>query len=259
MSVLSGKRAAEAINRRPSSVTYRVCPTSREEAHENSGTVYVKHTREPLWRGLTRLEWPQSWRVARLERLMKRAGLSVPRVWLAASRVGRSGVEHVVVLEGVAGASLREVRQRDGRGAVYEDAIAAAAKAAAKLHDAGFVHGDMVPGNLMFAEPQNELDADQGSGVVFIDNDRTRRVYGPWRWRARFRNAAQLSLRLRLLGRWADARAFLRAYAEVADLSPWQMRSVRKAAVRRSREAFRLEKAQGLRAEMDGGPAYDGP
>ncbi|MEM7576121.1 MAG: lipopolysaccharide kinase InaA family protein [Planctomycetota bacterium] len=253
--VLAERWPSEALNRRERSVAYRV----RREVHRSVvDEVYVKHTSEPLLRGLLRLEWPQSWRVARLEAKMRSAGLAVPGVWLAASRVGWRGLEHVVVLAGVPGESLREMRQTLGRGGAYDDALRTAARAVTRLHDAGFVHGDLVPGNLLL--PPEASDGQGGaSPVVFIDNDRTRRVVGPWRLRARCRNAAQLSYRLRLLGRWADARTFLRAYAAASDLPAWQVRSVRMAAVRRSRRSFKLAKARGLRAEMDGGPVYDGP
>ncbi|MEM8494635.1 MAG: lipopolysaccharide kinase InaA family protein [Planctomycetota bacterium] len=249
--VLSGHRSAEPLNQRSNSVTFRVPTEQFGDADAQRDSFYVKHTRETLLRGVLRLEWPQAWRVARLEALMLRAGLAVPKVWLAASRVGREGVEHVVVLEGVPGRSLLDVRQQAGRGADYDRAIREAALAAAKLHGAGFVHGDMVPGNLMLAKG--------GPGdkqrIVFIDNDRTRRVYGPWRWRARLRNTAQLTYRLRLLGRWADARTFLRVYAEACGLPPSQIRWIRGASIRRSRVGFPRGKAQRLRAEMDGSPA----
>ncbi|MEM8782274.1 MAG: lipopolysaccharide kinase InaA family protein [Planctomycetota bacterium] len=249
--VLAERWPSEAVNRRERSVAYRVEPAP---ARRIADELYVKHTREPLLRGLLRLGRPQSWRVARIGRAMREAGIGVPTVWFAGSRLSRPWLEHAVVLAGVDGVSLRALRRSIGRGEAYDRAVVRAAEAAAHLHACGFGHGDFVPGNVLLGPASDGRER----SVTFIDNDRTRRVLGPWRLRARCRNTAQMAHRLRLLGRWADARTLLRAYASASGLPSAAMRRVRRAAVRRARRDFGLDKARGLRQEMDGGPIYRG-
>ena len=77
-----------------------------------------------------------------------------------------------------AGISLRQKRQ----------ALAQLAMEIRRLHDLGFVHGDLVPGNIFVAPT-----TDGTMGYCFMDNDRTRR-YPTWLphrlWR---RNLVQLN------------------------------------------------------------------
>jgi serine/threonine protein kinase len=66
--------------------------------------------------------------------------------------------------------------------------IAQLAREIRRFHDLGFVHGDLVPGNIFIA-----LEAQQTARFCFMDNDRTRR-YPAWlRQRLWRRNLLQLN------------------------------------------------------------------
>jgi hypothetical protein len=133
--------------------------------------------------------------------------------------LGRCGIpapEALLVGSG-GGAGVLVTQEVEGRGLV--DALAGAVvpvaakrrllrelgRAVARLHASGFVHGDLVPTNLLVAP----------AGVVFLDNDRTRRSPLLVWWQAR-RNLVQLGRfvvpgltladRLRVLSAYAQAR-----------------------------------------------------
>jgi hypothetical protein len=78
----------------------------------------------------------------------------------------------------------------------------------ARLHTAGFVHGDLVPANVLVREP----------GFVFLDNDRTRRSR-VLVWLGAYRNLVQLGRHV-VPGVTATDRArVLAAYARGCGLS----------------------------------------
>lgn len=95
-----------------------------------------------------------------------------------------------------------------GRGQLHRkrEQLRQLAREIRRLHDTGFVHGDLVPYNIMVREEASKIS------YFFLDNDRTRR-YPRWLpqrfWR---RNLVQLN-RFELPGiSLPDRRRFLRAY-----------------------------------------------
>ena len=97
----------------------------------------------------------------------------------------------------------------------------------ARLHRAGFIHGDLTPHNLFIAQDPARF--------VFIDNDRTRRVRPIGAARRRLRNFVQLGrFDLDRVTR-ADRMRVLRAYASALGLRNWRALRNRAAAMLRER------------------------
>jgi serine/threonine protein kinase len=118
---------------------------------------------------------------------------------------------------GAVSLSLREKRR----------ILAALAQELRKLHDLGFIHGDLVPGNIFVAAA-----GEQPVQFVFMDNDRTRR-YPVWLARyllARYlwrRNLVQLN-RFPLAGiSLQDRMRFFHAYVRRGKLLPQDAKLVR--------------------------------
>jgi hypothetical protein len=147
----------------------------------------------------------RAWRAYRMGRTLAEAGFRVPEALL----VGRRGGEGVLVTAEVVAPSLLDAIAAAQRGAVRASAkrrlLDMLGTQVGQLHAAGFVHGDLVPSNLLA----------ERNALVLLDHDRTRR--GPplvW-WGAR-RNLVQLgrfvvpgitvSDRLRVLRAYATAR-----------------------------------------------------
>lgn len=163
------------------------------ESAADACAVFVKHYPSPDGR--------RAVRAFRMAGALARAGFGAPAPLVVATR----GQEGLLVTREVAGTALATVVARFGPGArrAKRALLAALGREVARLHAAGFVHGDLVPPNLLVAD----------GGFVFLDNDRTRRL--PFAVGAR-RNLVQLGRfvvpgvgltdRARVLRAYADAR-----------------------------------------------------
>jgi hypothetical protein len=139
----------------------------------------------------------RAWRAWRMGAALDAAGLDVPEALM----VGCCGGAGVLVTRDAGGEALVDVLSAAGRVA-KRDLLRGLGRAVGALHAAGFVHGDLVPSNLLVRE----------GSVVFLDNDRTRRGRLLVWWGAR-RNLVQLG-RFVVPGVSATDRArVLRAYA----------------------------------------------
>jgi hypothetical protein len=116
-------------------------------------TLFVKH-----WRA------PGGWRAQRAFRMgeaLASAGFAAPEAVLVGERLG-SGI---LVTRDTGGEDLLAAVARLGDARVAKRRLLARLGAeVARLHDAGFVHGDLVPTNVRVTDT-----------FVFLDNDRTRR------------------------------------------------------------------------------------
>src|SRR5205814_2445217 len=98
----------------------------------------------------------------RMARALAARGFGAPEVLLAAERA-RAGL---LVARDAGGEDLASALARRGLTRVGKRALLRALGAeVARLHAAGFVHGDLVPPNVRVS----------GDRLVFLDNDRTRR------------------------------------------------------------------------------------
>ena len=132
--------------------TSRHARTTRITANE--GVLFVKHWEAPgAWR---------AWRAFRMGEALAAAGFAAPEPVLIAAR-GNAGL---FVTRDTGGEELLAAAARLGadRGAKRR-LLSRLGAEVARLHAAGFVHGDLVPTNVRV----------RGEGFVFLDNDRTRR------------------------------------------------------------------------------------
>jgi hypothetical protein len=154
----------------------------------------------------------RSWRMA--ERLRARA-LAAPETVLVATRA-RAGI---LVTRDVGGEALADAVTGAGRPAKRR-LLHELGAAVARLHDAGFVHGDLVPPNVRVRD----------GAFVFLDHDRTRAGRALVWWGAR-RNLVQLGRfvvagvgvtdRARVLAGYGAARGLARG--ERRALARWVM------------------------------------
>jgi len=175
---------------------------ARTQRVEVSGAVvYVKAYPSPGAR--------RAWRAFRMGRALELAGFRVPEALV----VGRRGGEGVLVTGEVAAPSLLEAITAAPAGSAHPQRkrrlLEALGTQVAHLHGAGFVHGDLVPSNLLAC----------GDTLVFLDHDRTRRSPLLVWWGAR-RNLVQLG-RFVVPGLTAsDRMRVLRAYSGARQLGP---------------------------------------
>jgi hypothetical protein len=190
-------------------------------------------------------------RAFRMGTALAAAGLAVPSVVLAARRAG----EGVLVTRDVGGEDVLAAleRRRSARGA-KRALLAALGAEVARLHEAGFVHGDLVPANVRLV----------GERFVFLDNDRTRRSALLVRLTGR-RNLVQLGRfvvpglsladRARVLAAYARGRALGRDARR--DLARWLVRktTARRCAI--DRIAADTAARAGFRELMRSGGPFD--
>lgn len=140
-----------------------------QRVETGSGVVYVKVYPAPGGR--------RAVRAYRMGRALVRGGFGAPHALL----VGRGGSAGVLVTQEVAGRPLLEAVAHVGARHRKRALLRALGAEVGRLHGAGFVHGDLVPSNVLVAD----------AGLVFLDHDRTRRSPLLVWWHAR-RNLVQL-------------------------------------------------------------------
>jgi hypothetical protein len=118
------------------------------------GALYVKHWPAPGAR--------RAWRAFRMGEALAAAGFAAPEAVL----VGARGGAGLLVTRDAGGEELLAAAARLGADRRAKRGLLARLGAeVARLHVAGFVHGDLVPTNVRV----------DGDVLVFLDNDRTRR------------------------------------------------------------------------------------
>jgi len=195
--------------------TAQVDPAACLRAAETEGGRASRHARTmrlPTGEGVLFVKSypaPGGWRATRAFRMARELGargFGAPEVVIAAVR-GHAGllVTRDAGGEDLASALARRSALRAGKRAL----LRSLGEEVARLHRAGFVHGDLVPPNVRV----------RGTEFVFLDNDRTRRG-GFLVWLVGRRNLVQLgrfvvagvtaSDRARVLAAYGTARGFSR-------------------------------------------------
>ncbi len=176
----------------------------------NAGPCYVKHFKPVpghggLWRRLRRLiRRSLALHCMRVAERMRRTGVATAPVVLAGRRrVGRRR-EHVLVTRDVPGENLQAALFAADSRTEQRRLVELAAEHIAALHRAGFVHGDLLPGNLIVSPDRAQLS--------FVDNDRTTVRPAPLASRGRRRNVEQIVYRLYATTRAEVTRAFIERY-----------------------------------------------
>lgn len=151
------------------------------------GAVYVKHIEtlvdgrhffKDIWK---RLKWRfcanRSLRTWAVTRSMRACGIGCAEPLLCARRTRGMGAEEVFIAREVPYVSVPSaLSEHANSSALVERILSEVSVGLAAFHRPGFVHGDCIPGNLLY-------DIAQGR-VYFIDNDRTFRYQvGSLVWR----------------------------------------------------------------------------
>jgi len=196
---------------------------------------------------------PGGWRATqalRMGQALRAAGFCAPAVVAVARRAGAG----LLVTRDVGGEDLLAAVARCSRHSEKRALLGRLGAEVARLHRAGFVHGDLVPPNLRVV----------GERFVFLDNDRTRRSRLLVRLAAR-RNLVQLGRfvvpgvtvtdRARVLAAYAAARGLSRRARR--RLARWLVAKTvaRRCAIDRIPEAAAAR--AGFRALMRSGGPFD--
>src|SRR5262249_17717495 len=149
------------------------------------GQVFVKvlDSRSGLWERLRRFQRPRGEQVAAVTESLRRDGFEVPAILMRGIEDrGRellvSARAHGLVLT----RRLREVAKERGRKRAM---LTELGTEIARLHRAGYLHGDLTPYNIVVV-------SEAPVRFAFIDHDRTRRTGVSRLARARLRNLVQL-------------------------------------------------------------------
>ena len=124
--------------------------------------------------------------VARMTAALNEAGVHAPQLVVFGQE--RNHGRAIIATERVAGRALPGFLQagRGGDGVLRKRALLhALGVEIARLHRAGFIHGDLTPYNVFVARGEPPR-------FIFIDHERTCRAFAPGRWRRRLRNLVQL-------------------------------------------------------------------
>ncbi len=181
------------------------------------GTVFVKHFKVPGWRELFRQWFRRGKGRNEGKRAVRLASIGVPTITpiaLGEQRLKKFLFENYLITPEIPGLvpldAFLEGRFPDLpahlRGCVRRDLARQLAELTARLHEAGFVHQDFHPGNLLVG-----LEADGSLRLAMIDLDalRVRRNLG---WRDAEANLALLNHYFWLRCGRADRHRFLLAY-----------------------------------------------
>jgi tRNA A-37 threonylcarbamoyl transferase component Bud32 len=200
----------ETVWHRPSATTFRV-DTDR-------GAAFVKHVTAPKDRAPRAADWPsrlwwrlqpsRALRVLRINREFARRGLLVAPVLAAARRRSGWRAEDLLVTGEVKGLSLHRAFVDAPDDETRRDLLRMAGRRVAELHRLRFIHGDLLPGNLV-------VTAD-GTNVVWLDNDRSRRWFPAIPGPVRRRNLTQFVYRQVYWFRYRWTRLFLESYYAAA-------------------------------------------
>lgn len=226
--------------------------------------VYVKHStagksgrsdKGGVAERIDRAKWvlrgSRALRVMRVHAELERVGIPVPAVLLAARRHSGLSAEDVLVTEEVVGENLRWRMNREIADDELIELLHRAGRTMAELHRRGFIHGDMLSGN-MILRPDGRL--------VLIDNERTRRPTALRFDALRRLNLAQMVSRLLPEQSYASIRHMLDAYYDsmamgMGERRTEQSRVLRQARARRAR-IDADHKAAGRRRRVKRGPAH---
>jgi len=223
----------EPLRRSRHASTYRV-PWPHGGNHGREVYVKVFDASRGLASLKDRVRGSKATNAARMLATLEKAGFKVPSLLMIGRE--RAGGRTIVVTTAAAGESLAELFTRDGSGAVQHKRtlLRALGSEVARLHRAGFVHGDLTPHNIF-------VDKRASVQFTFIDHDRTQRTAAKGMQRRRLRNLVQLG-RFEFEGLTrADRMRFFRSYADTLELGGGRsaMRRVMKMIAARQAEMAR--------------------
>lgn len=174
-------RCGRPLRRSQHATTYRT-----NIASNASADVFVKVLDEP--RGIEAFKQicrgSRAAHIARVTEQLNEAGFGAPAVLLHG--VERDGGRELIVMERAAGDGPFRALEAVARTPAHKQALMRALGAEiARMHRAGFVHGDLTPYNMFVVRGEPPR-------FVFVDHERTRRNFFIGRHRRQLRNLVQL-------------------------------------------------------------------
>lgn len=174
--------SGELVRRSRRARTLKIAP----QAHGERIEVFVRVLEPPI--GLERIARMvgglSGARLAHITRELAGAGLGAPAVLLY-GRDRSSGREFIVTDRAEGEGPLRALTSLSGSPKRKREVLRELGRTIARLHRAGFVHGDLTPFNILF-------HCGESPGFAFIDNERTQRNVMFGLKRRQLRNLVQL-------------------------------------------------------------------
>lgn len=197
--------SVEQLSDRPSSKVDR-CQTDRGIVFAKVMTAATDNATQSR-AVLPKLKWTLRWSRARVTMRtswrMERAGIHCAPVVFAARKRSGLGATDVLISSQVQGESLLSALRREDNSGNRAALVQRAAEAIKRLHEHGFMHGDLHPNNIILQGPAKD--------ICFIDNDRTRHWAIGLPWVFRMRNLEQMAYRLLRINE-EETELFLEAY-----------------------------------------------
>lgn len=160
---------------------------------------------------------------------LQQAGFSAAKVLLAVRKTDGLKAEDLFITQRVEGETFHHALL-DANEERKKNLLEKMGKCIAELHDGGFIHGDLLPRNMIIE--------DETQAVVFLDNDRTRKwkLHTP-RWQ-KWRNIEQLMYRLLVYHPYKTLRPFVHTYIAQSPYPPAQARKYAATALKRVRRRW---------------------
>lgn len=160
---------------------------------------------------------------------LQEAGFGTAAVLLAVRRTKGLEAEDLFITRRVEGETFHHALL-GANDVTKKDLLERMGKCIADLHSAGFIHGDLLPRNMMIEH--------ETQGIVFLDNDRTRKwgLYTP-RWQ-KWRNIEQLMYRLLVYHPYRTLKPLIRHYISHSPYPPVQARRYAATAIKRVRQRW---------------------
>ena len=158
---------------------------------------------------------------------MSAAGLHVPRILIALRRRQGGQVEDLLVMREVQGIPFAKIVETIRDAKKLHQILSMVGQRIAQLHQLRVMHGDLIPNNLFIIE--------DGTDVVWLDNDRTRAKPAAMPACIFQRNLAQMTYRLLKDLAWYDTKPLLDAYFDQLGWSGKRRRYAIALAIKRAR------------------------
>lgn len=219
----------ETIRERPAARTVRLSI--------DGTTIYAKHNTGGR---RSRLLVRRNYQICRR---MQAAGFGTPTILLAAWSGSGPGMQSLLVTRAVEAPTLDACVRAGGDREQMSRVLRMVGRRVAELHQRRFVHGDLLPGNVLLVGG--------GDDLAYLDNDRTRRwpIVPPET--VRMQNLAQLLFRLMSRVAWRSTRQMLLSYFDAMGMPERRRRAVLRKLIgevrrRRRRRGFVRIKGRGL-------------
>lgn len=161
--------------------------------------------------------------------LLQQNGFNTATVILAARNTSSTQTQDLFIAEEIRGQSLHRATL-NASPEQFNQLLTNLGQTIAQFHRAGFIHGDLLPGNIILQQNSNKL--------FFIDNDRTRRFTWPAFAPNQYKNIKQLLYRLRAYFPYKSLKPFIDTYYDQMQFTRSQKRKQLAKCMRANRQRW---------------------